>query len=334
MHARRAIATNAAPSPGGAYSQGIVVGELVFVAGQAGFDPATGELVEGGTGAQTERTLRNVEAVLAEAGASLADVVKTTVHLADIADFPDFDAAYRRIVPAPHPVRTTVASSLPGIAVEIDVVARLPRGAALRSATLSDALDAAGLRDRALERGIRPLAPGMALEGRARTAQLAPVEHDSDAPYDEMIDFIDSLAPGDVVVLAAPVLDRCALWGELFSAAARGRGATGVICDGAVRDSAGIEELLFPVFARARRPEDMRSRARVVAVDAQISCGGVVIAPGDRVVADDDGVVVCPAERSDVLDAARDKAAREDTVLRELLGGATLRSVWERHGVL
>lgn len=118
-----AFDTNEAPRPVGPYSQGIVAGGFVFVAGQGAADPVTGELAEG-IEAQTERVLRNVEAILAAAGSSLAHAVKISVFLADLSDFPAMNAVYKRLVPEPRPVRTTVAAGLtPGLLVEIDAVA-------------------------------------------------------------------------------------------------------------------------------------------------------------------------------------------------------------------
>jgi 2-iminobutanoate/2-iminopropanoate deaminase len=117
------ITTSEGAAPVGAYSQGIRAGGFVYVSGQGPLDPETGQVVEGGIEEQVRRTLLNVQAVLEAAGASLADVVKATVHLADIADFPRFDAVYADHFPDPKPARTTVQSVLPGIRVEIDVVA-------------------------------------------------------------------------------------------------------------------------------------------------------------------------------------------------------------------
>ncbi len=115
------------PAPAGAYSHGVVVNGLLFTAGFGPF-AADGTLVGTDIETQTEQTLRNVEAVLAARGRTLADVVKVTVHLADLArDFAGFNAAYQRIVPAPYPVRTTVGSTLAGFLVEIDVVAAADR---------------------------------------------------------------------------------------------------------------------------------------------------------------------------------------------------------------
>lgn len=126
---RRAIQTGEAPSAVGPYSQAIVTDELVFCAGQVGLDPATGNLVEGGLEAQTERALRNLSAVLDAAGCSFADVVKTTCFLIDIDDFAAFNAIYGRFVSDPPPARSTFAvAALPkGARVEIEAIAVRPR---------------------------------------------------------------------------------------------------------------------------------------------------------------------------------------------------------------
>ncbi len=122
---RRAVSTSAAPSAVGPYSQAIATQDLVFCSGQVGLDPAGGELVGGGVEAETERALKNLQAVLDAAGCSLADVVKTTCFLADIADFATFNAIYARFFPDPPPARSTfqVAALPKGARVEIEAVA-------------------------------------------------------------------------------------------------------------------------------------------------------------------------------------------------------------------
>jgi len=122
---RQAIQTNGAPAPVGPYSQAIVAGDLVFCSGQVGLDPATGELVDG-LEAQAERALRNLSAVLDAAGVSWADVVKTTIFLADVGDFAAVNAIYAKVVPDPPPARSTVGvGGLPkGALVEVEAIAR------------------------------------------------------------------------------------------------------------------------------------------------------------------------------------------------------------------
>jgi 2-iminobutanoate/2-iminopropanoate deaminase len=123
---RHAVTTTGAPSAIGPYSQAVVSGDLVFCSGQLGLDPASGEIVEGGVEAQTERALRNLVSVLDAAGASMADVVKTTIFLADIGDFAAVNAVYARHMPDPAPARSTFAvGALPkGGLIEIEAIAR------------------------------------------------------------------------------------------------------------------------------------------------------------------------------------------------------------------
>ena len=123
------ISTDRAPAAAGPYNQAIVAGSTVYCAGQLGFDPATGELADG-IEAQTERVLANLGAVLEAAGASLADVVKTTCFLGNINDFAAFNEVYKRIVPQPYPARSTFqVGALPRSAlVEIEAIAVRPSG--------------------------------------------------------------------------------------------------------------------------------------------------------------------------------------------------------------
>jgi regulator of RNase E activity RraA len=201
---------------------------------------------------------------------------------------------------------------------------------------LSDSCDKAGLRYQVLEHRLTPLVPGTSTSGRARTVQFAPDSNvDPARPYDDAIDFIDGTVQGELIVIATDNGNASAFWGELFSAAAKGRGATGVITDGNLRDSDKIVAVGFPAFSRSRRPIDYRGRMRVVAQQAEVTIGSVKIHPGDLVVADDDGVVVIPIEHEEkVIGFARERARSESTVLQELLGGATLREVWTGHGIL
>lgn len=122
-----AISTPDAPAAIGPYSQGIRAGDLVFLSGQIPLDPRTGAMVDGGIAAQTERVLENLAAVLAAAGCSFADVVKTTIFLVDLADFQAVNEAYARRFGEAPPARATVqVSALPrGARVEIDAVARV-----------------------------------------------------------------------------------------------------------------------------------------------------------------------------------------------------------------
>ncbi len=121
------VSTEQAPKAIGPYSQATIVNGLVYTAGQIAFNPATMEIVGGGIKEQTERVLANLQAVLAAAGSDLQKVVKTTVFLVDMQDFPAMNEVYAHAFGEHKPARSTVAvAGLPrGVRVEIDVVATL-----------------------------------------------------------------------------------------------------------------------------------------------------------------------------------------------------------------
>ena len=122
---KKHVATNQAPKPIGPYSQGVIAGGLLFVSGQIPLDPATNQLVEGDIEVQTEQVLKNLFAILKEAKAGPENVVKTTVFLKDLADFPKMNEVYAKYLGDKPPARTTIAAAgLPrGVRVEIDVIA-------------------------------------------------------------------------------------------------------------------------------------------------------------------------------------------------------------------
>jgi 2-iminobutanoate/2-iminopropanoate deaminase len=124
---RQAVSSDQAPAALGPYSQAIVAGGFVFCSGMAGIDPATGAIPEG-IEAQTEQALVNLAAVLASAGASMADVVKTTIFYADVEDFGKLNAVYARHMPDPPPARSAPAHvRLPhGLLVSIEAIAVQP----------------------------------------------------------------------------------------------------------------------------------------------------------------------------------------------------------------
>src|SRR5258706_8076780 len=126
MSPRTPVLTDKAPKPAGPYSQAIVEGDFIFVAGQGPGTPATGELERGDVRVETARTLENVKAILEAAGSSLDKVVKVNVYLRDIHDFAAMNEVYGRYFVAPAPARTTIqAGALPGdITVEIECGAR------------------------------------------------------------------------------------------------------------------------------------------------------------------------------------------------------------------
>ena len=123
--ATKRIETTNAPGAIGPYSQGIVANGFLYTAGQIAIDPATSQVIDGDVVAQTERVITNLSEILAAAGATWADVVKTTVFLKDMADFPRMNEVYARRLGDSRPARSTVAvAGLPrGVAVEIEAIA-------------------------------------------------------------------------------------------------------------------------------------------------------------------------------------------------------------------
>jgi len=123
---KQRIQTSKAPNALGPYSQAIVTDSLVFCSGQGPIDPQTNALVEGDVAVQTERTMENIKALLAEMGLDFSDVVKSTCYLNDMDDFGAFNEVYGSYLPEPYPARTTIqAARLPlDILVEIEVIAQ------------------------------------------------------------------------------------------------------------------------------------------------------------------------------------------------------------------
>lgn len=122
---RKTASTDKAPKAIGPYSQAVISNGVVYLSGQIPLDPATNQLVEGDIAVQTERVLQNLKAVLEASGASLESVVKTTVFLKDMGDFPKMNEVYGRFFTANQPARSTVqAARLPrDVSVEIDAIA-------------------------------------------------------------------------------------------------------------------------------------------------------------------------------------------------------------------
>lgn len=125
MSEKKEIRTDKAPSPAGPYSQGIVAGDYIFVAGQRPVDPETGYIPEDIQG-QTRQVIRNIQAILAEHGCTLADVVRSGAYLSDLKNFNAMNEVYSEMFPKPYPARTCIGTSLRGILVEIDVIAYKP----------------------------------------------------------------------------------------------------------------------------------------------------------------------------------------------------------------
>jgi 4-hydroxy-4-methyl-2-oxoglutarate aldolase len=210
--------------------------------------------------------------------------------------------------------------------------------ATLCSAVLSDVLDGMGHVHQAMRPFVRPLDDTMLIMGRARTGLWASVYDvaEGENPYEHEIALLDDLHAGDVALLACGgPTERIAPWGELLSTAATCRGAEGCVTDGLIRDVRKIRELGFAVFHGGIGPLDSRGRAKMIAIDVPVECGGVRVCTGDIVFGDADGVVVVPQAIADeAIRRACDKVAAENHTREELLEGRLLAEVYARYGVL
>lgn len=205
----------------------------------------------------------------------------------------------------------------------------------LSAAVVSDILDDLGHRDHVLDPAIRPLGDAAVIARWANPFLVAEVDEIPAEPYVGEIAALDDICPADMVLVAAGGSARAACWGELFSTAARARGAHGTLIDGYCRDAQAIAALRYPVWCRGTLPLDVKGRLAVTAWRQPAVVGGLPVRPGDLVVADADGAVVVPAGLAgETVRRALAKVSKEDGVRDALAGGSTLRSAYERFGVL
>ena len=199
-----------------------------------------------------------------------------------------------------------------------------------------DVLDSLGYRNQAMHQRLRPLdANNCTIIGRARTLRWMETDYVEDDAYSTEIEAVDSLSKGDVVVHSTDFGSTNAPWGELMSTIAKRNGAVGCICDSMIRDCRKIMDMNFPVFYGGIRPLDSLGRGRVMAYDVPVRCGDVVVHPGELIFSDFDGIVVIPGEVEDkVLQLAFEKGSKEDQSRKDLLNGDSLRTVYNRYGVL
>jgi 4-hydroxy-4-methyl-2-oxoglutarate aldolase len=204
-------------------------------------------------------------------------------------------------------------------------------------AVISDILDSMGFRDQVLQPGVAPAQPdpSRVLVGRAATVLVGPQYEVVDQPYTNQIAAIDALQPGDVVVSGVGGMTNVAVWGELFSNAAKARGARGFLTDGCHRDTRMVLDLGFPVFSRGPRPVDISGRGTVISIGRPVEVAGVVVHPGDVVFAEVDGVVIIPhAVAEETMSRAFEKVAKEDGAREDLRKGRLLSEVWSKYRVL
>jgi regulator of RNase E activity RraA len=197
----------------------------------------------------------------------------------------------------------------------------------LPTAALSDAMDRLAVP--AACQGIRPLAFGRPLLGRAFTVRYVATGR----PPGTVGDFVDDVAPGDVVVIDNGGREDCTVWGDILTAVAAQRGVAGTVIDGVCRDVRRALDIGYPVYSRGWFMRTGKDRVTVSDIGTPVSVAGIRVRAGDLLVGDDDGVVVVPAEvEHEVLAVAREIEEREGAILAAALAGATLREARAAHG--
>lgn len=208
---------------------------------------------------------------------------------------------------------------------------RIRRLGQISTATAYDVLEVAGFAGRALETAFRPLSHGTRLAGPAVTARGRSVDRALDE-FPLSYALFRALHAGSVLVLGSEGHDTAALWGENVAVSARVSGCAGAVIDGGVRDIAALRKLNFPVFARYVTPTRAHGRFAVEsvgeAVELASQAGGTIrVEMGDYVLADDDGVVVVPRERLDLVIEAAEHVERTEREIRLALEAGEDREV-------
>jgi regulator of RNase E activity RraA len=204
----------------------------------------------------------------------------------------------------------------------------------LRSAVVGDVLDALGRVDQFLPAALVPLNPGAVLVGRAMPVLTADVFVEPKHPFGRLTEALDQMEPGEIYLVRGG-RTPCAAWGEIMTTAAQARGAVGAIVDGFHRDTVQVRAMGWPVFSRGAYGRDARVRATVIDYRVPVRIGSVLVDPGELIVADDDGVVVIPADvEAEVLEAAAQKARDEGAVRSAIAGGMASSDAFAAFGVL
>lgn len=206
---------------------------------------------------------------------------------------------------------------------------------AFYSAVVCDALDGLGFPHQSPRISLKPMTVDTVLIGRCKTTLWTDMAHVDPNPYELELKAVDECRPGDILIAAAGGSNRSGIWGELLSTAAKNSGCLGAIVDGSVRDVKKMRAIDFPVFARGTNVYDSQNRQRVIDIDVTVEIDGVRFAPGDLVIADEDGVVVIPQEvEKEAVQKAWDKVHAENITRDAIRDGMKATAAWKKYGVL
>ncbi len=205
-----------------------------------------------------------------------------------------------------------------------DIVEQL---ATLPTATISDALDAFGLRGGC--EGILPIVPGVKMAGPAFTIRYVPIGQVKGT----VGDYIEIVEPGDVIVLDNYGRVDCTVWGDILTMVAKRKGIAGTVIDGVCRDVPYIIKEQYPIFTRGRFMMTGKDRVMVEAMNVTVSIGKTQVKPGDIMVGDDTGVVVVPHERAgEVLKLALEIETAENRIEEAFRSGLSLKEARQKYG--
>lgn len=213
-----------------------------------------------------------------------------------------------------------------------DQVSRLSR---LYTGAVADVLDGMGYRTQCLPKEIRPLESGRTLAGVAFTVRGRALwsEPENDPRY-RQIEMLEAVTPSSVIVLDPGEETTAAHWGELMSATAQAAGSMGAVINGGLRDTRQIRDLDFPVFGKFFSPLTAVWRWELTDFQKPLVLNGVVITPGDLILADDDGILCIPQSIvPEVLARSEEVVSKEKLVHDGLLDGSRIRDLFETHGV-
>lgn len=202
------------------------------------------------------------------------------------------------------------------------------------TAIVADVLDELGLRKQALPSTLAPLQPGMKLAGPAFPCEGRPnPDADYDASMRKMLRWLESV-PAHAVAVYKSNDDESAHFGDMSASTLLSRGCTGVLVDGGCRDVEMVLESGIPVFCRYRNPQDCVPRWDLLEWGHQVEIGGVTVASGDYVLADADGAIVIPADRTEeVLVRAEKVVATEREIRAKVASGMTPTTLYDEYGV-
>ncbi len=203
----------------------------------------------------------------------------------------------------------------------------------LYTPVVGDILDSIDCYHQFLPREVQPITPGMIVVGRAMPVLTCDVYGEQDKPFGLLTEALDQIEAGEVWVSGGSM--SSALWGEILTATARTRGGLGAVVHGPHRDTPKVLEQNWPVFSTGRFAQDSRVRTSVQNFRITIEIEGTVVSPGDIIFGDLDGVVVVPKKHEkQVIEAALDKASKENLVRQEIEAGMSSSEAFKRYGVL